>query len=159
MRHAELGGMKEIERAICRLKDRHDEHIAAYGEGNEKRLTGLHETASIREFTWGVADRGASIRVGNETYKDGCGYLEDRRPSANCDPYVVTSMLAETTLAVSGVPLLPVPEETKDDAPGAKPRLDDLCFPGIERLDMTDATSSASSAPPIPEPFAGTSSA
>ena len=159
MRHAELGGMQEIERAICRLKDRHDEHIAAYGEGNEKRLTGLHETAYIREFTWGVADRGASIRVGNETYKDGCGYLEDRRPSANCDPYVVTSMLAETTLAVSGAPLLPVPEEIRDDAPGAKPRLDDLCFPGVERLDITDATSSASSATSMPGPFAGTSSA
>ena len=138
MRHAELGGMQEIERAICRLKDRHDEHIAAYGEGNEKRLTGLHETASICEFTWGVADRGASIRVGNDTYRDGCGYMEDRRPSANCDPYVVTSMLAETTLAVSETPLLPVPEEIKDDAPGAKRRHDDVCFPGIERLDIKD---------------------
>ena len=85
--------------------------------------------------------------------------MEDRRPSANCDPYVVTSMLAETTLAVSGAPLLPVPEEIRDDAPGAKPRLDDLCFPGVERLDITDATSSASSATSMPGPFAGTSSA
>lgn len=100
MRDRHLGGMREIERAILRLRDRHAEHIEAYGAGNERRLTGKHETAAMSDFTWGIADRGASIRVGNDTYRDGCGYLEDRRPSANCDPYVVTSLLAKTTLAV-----------------------------------------------------------
>lgn len=100
MRHRHLGGMREIERAILRLRDRHAEHIEAYGCGNERRLTGKHETAAMSDFTWGIADRGASIRVGNDTYRDGCGYLEDRRPSANCDPYVVTGLLAKTTLAV-----------------------------------------------------------
>ena len=70
-----------------------------YGIGNERRLTGKHETAAISDFTWGVADRGASIRVGNETFANGAGYMEDRRPAANMDPYVVTSMLAKTTLA------------------------------------------------------------
>ena len=73
-------------------------HIAAYGEGNERRLTGKHETADIHTFSWGVANRGASIRVGRETEKNGCGYLEDRRPSSNCDPYVVTSLLVKTTV-------------------------------------------------------------
>ena len=52
----------------------------------------------MSDFTWGVADRGASIRVGNETFTRGAGYMEDRRPAANMDPYVVTSMLAQTTL-------------------------------------------------------------
>ena len=101
MRERHLGGMREIERAVGRLKNRHDEHIAAYGSGNERRLTGKHETAAMSEFTWGIADRGASVRVGNETYERGCGYMEDRRPSANCDPYVVTMLLAKTTLDVS----------------------------------------------------------
>ena len=98
MREKSLGGIKEIERAINRLKERHEEHIAKYGSGNERRLTGKHETAAMSDFTWGIADRGASIRVGNETYAKGAGYMEDRRPSANMDPYVVTSMLASTTL-------------------------------------------------------------
>ena len=174
MRDVSLGGMKEIERAISRLKDKHGEHIRAYGDGNEKRLTGKHETASMYEFTWGVADRGASIRVGNETYAEGCGYLEDRRPSANCDPYVVTSMLAETTLAVSGAhftstsSMLPAARNMTDDAPGAKcyernPALDSR-FPGIERLDISDTASTASSADrrlsfPPPGNFDGTPSA
>ena len=101
MREKRLGGMNEIERAIRLLEDRHAVHIAAYGPGNERRLTGKHETAAMDKFTWGVADRGASIRVGNETASTGAGYLEDRRPSANSDPYAVTSLLAETTLARS----------------------------------------------------------
>jgi len=101
MREKRLGGMNEIERAIGLLEDRHAVHIAAYGPGNERRLTGKHETGAMDKFTWGVADRGASIRVGNETASTGAGYLEDRRPSANSDPYAVTSLLAETTLAKS----------------------------------------------------------
>ena len=76
---------------------RHAEHIAAYGEGNERRLTGRHETASISTFLWGVANRGASIRVGRDVEREGCGYFEDRRPAANVDPYVVTSKIFETT--------------------------------------------------------------
>ena len=54
--------------------------------GNEKRLTGQHETCSINEFKYGVADRGASIRIPRETFLNKCGYMEDRRPAANCDP-------------------------------------------------------------------------
>lgn len=80
------------------FEEHHEEHIAKYGSGNERRLTGKHETAAMSDFTWGVADRGASIRVGNETFAKGAGYMEDRRPAANVDPYVVTSMLAKTTL-------------------------------------------------------------
>jgi len=73
------------------------EHIAEYGEGNEKRLTGKHETCSINDFKFGVADRGASIRIPRDAEKDGRGYMEDRRPAANCDPYKVTCRMMKTT--------------------------------------------------------------
>lgn len=92
------GGINVINKAIEKLSLRHKEHIAAYGEGNERRLTGRHETASISSFSWGVANRGASVRVGRDTEKAGKGYFEDRRPASNMDPYVVTSMIAETTI-------------------------------------------------------------
>jgi glutamine synthetase len=73
------------------------EHILEYGEGNDKRLTGQHETCSINEFKFGVANRGASIRIPRDAEKDGKGYMEDRRPGANCDPYRVTKRMMQTT--------------------------------------------------------------
>jgi len=73
------------------------EHIEEYGEGNEKRLTGQHETCSIDQFKYAVADRGASIRIPREAEKNGKGYMEDRRPAANCDPYRVTCRMMKTT--------------------------------------------------------------
>jgi glutamine synthetase len=85
-----------IEAACEKLKARHDLHIENYGEGIERRLTGLHETCSYSEFNWGVGHRGASIRIPLQVAQDGCGYLEDRRPCANMDPYVVTRLLMET---------------------------------------------------------------
>ncbi|KAI3750865.1 hypothetical protein L2E82_21741 [Cichorium intybus] len=92
------GGFDVIRKAIGKLEKRHKEHMAAYGEGNERRLTGKNETADFDNFNWGVANRGASVRVGRETEKADKGYFEDRRPSSNMDPYVVTSMIAETTI-------------------------------------------------------------
>ncbi|KAH7415406.1 hypothetical protein KP509_14G041700 [Ceratopteris richardii] len=83
---------------IERLGLHHKENISAYGEGNERRLTGRHETAHIHTFSWGVASRGASVRVGHDTEKEGQGYFEDRRPASNMDPYVVTSLIAYTTI-------------------------------------------------------------
>ncbi|KAG0490939.1 hypothetical protein HPP92_007802 [Vanilla planifolia] len=94
----EDGGYDIIKKAIEKLRLRHKEHISSYGEGNERRLTGRHETADIHTFSWGVGNRGASIRVGRETEQNGKGYFEDRRPASNMDPYVVTSMIAETTI-------------------------------------------------------------
>ena len=88
--------MKVIEAACEALDDKHEEHIAVYGAHNEERLTGLHETCSIHEFRYGVSDRGASIRIPMATVKDGHGYLEDRRPSANMDPYQVCAALIKT---------------------------------------------------------------
>ena len=79
-----------------------DKHMAAYGEGNERRLTGLHETASIKDFSYGVANRGASIRIPSTAEKEGKGYFEDRRPSSNMDPYRVNSMMVQTCCGIKG---------------------------------------------------------
>jgi glutamine synthetase len=91
------GGIKVIEAACEALGKNHDKHISVYGAHNEERLTGLHETCSIHEFRYGVSDRGASIRIPMNTANDGKGYLEDRRPAGNMDPYKVCAALIETT--------------------------------------------------------------
>ena len=93
----ENGGLKIIESACEKLGKKHEEHIAVYGAHNEERLTGLHETCAFHEFRYGVSDRGASIRIPMDTANNGKGYLEDRRPSANMDPYQVCAALIETT--------------------------------------------------------------
>ncbi|CAI5502860.1 unnamed protein product [Closterium sp. Naga37s-1] len=94
----EEGGYDVILKAIEKLGLRHKDHIAAYGEGNERRLTGKHETADVNTFSWGVANRGCSVRVGRDTEAEKKGYFEDRRPASNMDPYVVTSKIADTTI-------------------------------------------------------------
>ncbi|MCU7726013.1 glutamine synthetase beta-grasp domain-containing protein [Actinoplanes sp. KI2] len=73
-----------------------DEHIAGYGADIEHRLTGMHETAPWSEYSYGVSDRGASVRIPWQVEKDGKGYIEDRRPNANCDPYVTTRLIINT---------------------------------------------------------------
>ena len=100
----EDGGYDVIIEACDRLGEPGvpEAHIAAYGEGNERRLTGAHETASIDQFSYGVANRGASIRIPNDAKTNGKGYFEDRRPSSNCDPYVVTSMMVQTCCKIDG---------------------------------------------------------
>ena len=92
----EEGGSKPIFKACTDLEKVHKEHMKEYGEGNDRRLTGLHETQDINTFSWGVSDRGASIRIPWQVDQDGRGYLEDRRPSSNCDPYRVSKKLIET---------------------------------------------------------------
>ncbi len=78
-------------------------HLAGGGvvlyryQGNERRLTGAHETAPIDKFSFGVAHRGASIRIPRAAEANGKGYFEDRRPASNMDPYVVTSLVFETS--------------------------------------------------------------
>ena len=73
------------------------EHISNYGAGNENRLTGAHETQRIDQFSYGVSDRGASIRIPWQVEVDQKGYLEDRRPASNMDPYLVTRLIVQTT--------------------------------------------------------------
>ena len=72
------------------------EHIAGYGLGSEERLTGAHETQRFDQFSYGVSDRGASIRIPWQVHLDQKGYIEDRRPNANMDPYVVTRLITNT---------------------------------------------------------------
>jgi glutamine synthetase len=76
-----------------------------YGDGIQSRLTGAHETAPWNKFSYGVSDRGASIRIPWQVEKDGKGYAEDRRPNANCDPYTVARLITETVCgAAAGKP-------------------------------------------------------
>ena len=93
----EEGGYDVIIEACEKLGKNIERHISVYGDKNEERLTGLHETAKITEFKYGVSDRGASIRIPMQTANDKKGYLEDRRPAANMDPYEVCTALIETT--------------------------------------------------------------
>jgi glutamine synthetase len=92
----EDGGYEHIENACEKLSKRHEDHINNYGTSNDKRLTGNHETASINTFSYGVSDRGASIRIPQGVYEKQKGYLEDRRPASNADPYKIGYMLLDT---------------------------------------------------------------
>jgi glutamine synthetase len=93
-------GMDAIHAAIKALEKRHHEHIAVYGADLELRLTGRHETANMNQFIAGVGNRGASVRIPRPVASKGYGYLEDRRPGANANPYEVASMLVETICGV-----------------------------------------------------------
>ena len=90
------GGYPYIENACKALGRNVEAHVTHYGHGIEDRLTGHHETAPWNKFSYGVSDRGASIRIPWQVHQDGKGYLEDRRPNANMDPYVVTRLMVET---------------------------------------------------------------
>lgn len=91
-------GGEELIKAICeKFRDTHEEHIAVYGSDNDQRLTGLHETQSIDKFSYGISDRGASIRIPVGTVQNGWkGYLEDRRPASNANPYKIVGRIIET---------------------------------------------------------------
>lgn len=98
------GGLQVIEAACQKLSERHPEHLSVYGVHNDQRLTGRHETCSINEFKYGNFDRGASIRIPMYSLKHGFGYLEDRRPAANADPYLVCYAMLETVCGSGFVP-------------------------------------------------------
>jgi glutamine synthetase len=86
-------GLDAIKAIVDSLEHCHDEHIAEYGDRLDERLTGRHETCDIKTFKSGVAHRGASIRIPTTVAQKGFGYLEDRRPGANADPYRVAYCL------------------------------------------------------------------
>lgn len=92
-------GIDEIFKAIDKLSKKHTEHMMVYGDDNKTRLTGIHETSSFEKFSYGVANRGSSIRIGNKTFLDKKGYFEDRRPAANINPYLVTATLLQTIMS------------------------------------------------------------
>ena len=89
-------GKAVIKKILELLEKSHDKHIPFYGDCLDERLTGLHETCAIDEFRSGESDRGASIRIPVQTSRDGYGYLEDRRPGANSDPYLVMARILTT---------------------------------------------------------------
>ncbi|MBM4421115.1 MAG: glutamine synthetase [Chloroflexi bacterium] len=91
------------------LGRKHDLHIANYGFGIEERLTGFHETASYKTFKYGVSDRGASVRIPWQVAKERKGYIEDRRPCANMDPYVVTRLIIDTVCGAASEPAKAAP--------------------------------------------------
>lgn len=93
-------GIKEIIRACKALGEHVGEHLEVYGYGNERRLTGAHETCSYREFKFGIADRTASIRIPLMVANENRGYLEDRRPAANADPYEVSTAILKSVLGL-----------------------------------------------------------
>lgn len=87
-------GLHEIYRILKILDETHEKWMPMLGAGNEKRLTGIHETSSYSRFTWGVGSRDTSVRIPNSTARAGSGYFEDRRPAANADPYVLIRLYA-----------------------------------------------------------------
>jgi glutamine synthetase len=92
-----VGGKEYFEALMAAFDKYKNEHIAVYGPDNHLRLTGLHETQSIDKFNYGVGNRGASIRVSNSFVKNGYkGYLEDRRPNSQGDPYQIASRILQT---------------------------------------------------------------
>ncbi|MFT4515976.1 MAG: glutamine synthetase [Planctomycetota bacterium] len=95
----DIGGEGYIKKILAGFEKHHAAHLAEYGAYNDQRLTGEHETASMDKFTYGVADRGASIRIPIFTVQDDWkGYLEDRRPASNADPYRITNRIVATVI-------------------------------------------------------------
>ena len=96
---AGTGGMKYIEDMMEKFGAKHDLHMRLYGEGNNKRLTGIHETSSFKDFSYGTGNRAASFRSPTSVrHADGKGYIEDRRPASNIDPYVVSGIIFDTSV-------------------------------------------------------------
>ncbi|MCB0705197.1 MAG: glutamine synthetase beta-grasp domain-containing protein [Saprospiraceae bacterium] len=91
-----VGGKALFDEIFEKMALAHPKHIEVYGSENDQRLTGMHETQSIDHFSVGVSDRGASIRIPVATARKWKGYLEDRRPASNADPYKVVSRILKT---------------------------------------------------------------
>jgi glutamine synthetase len=93
-----------IEAACEALGKKVNEHVTNYGDDIQSRLTGKHETAPWNKFSYGVSNRGASVRIPWSVARDKKGYAEDRRPNANCDPYTVTRLLLDTVCSNEKTP-------------------------------------------------------
>jgi len=96
---AGTGGMDYIHNMMKKFAAKHKLHISVYGDDNNKRLTGHHETSSCNTFSYGIANRAASFRIPTSTgHANGKGYIEDRRPASNIDPYIVGAIVADTSI-------------------------------------------------------------
>ena len=90
-------GMKYIDDMMVLYEKKHALHIELYGSDNHKRLTGAHETSSVTKFSYGCGNRACSFRIPTQTMHDnGKGYIEDRRPASNIDPYTVSAIVFDT---------------------------------------------------------------
>lgn len=90
-------GWKYIDDMMERFEEKHDLHMSVYGEGNKQRMSGAHETAAYDEFSYGVGNRAASFRIPTEVANaGGKGYIEDRRPGSNIDPYLVAALVFDS---------------------------------------------------------------
>jgi glutamine synthetase len=97
----DVGGEEYFKALMAQFEKNLQDHIAVYGPDNHMRLTGKHETAPWNKFSYGVADRGASIRVPHSFVRNGYrGYLEDRRPNSQGDPYAIASQILKTVAEV-----------------------------------------------------------
>ncbi|XP_045491737.1 glutamine synthetase 1, mitochondrial-like [Colias croceus] len=99
------GGYQFIEECIKRLEKNHMKHMKNYQhdeQSNRMRLSGKFETAPFDKFSWGIANRKASIRLGRNIKEKGKGFMEDRRPAGDCDPYLVCGLLMDTCLGSVG---------------------------------------------------------
>ena len=103
----EIGGQRYTEKIMEEFKKYHNEHIDHYGEDNNQRLTGDFETQHISKFSFGISDRGASIRIPiNVADNNFAGYLEDRRPASNANPYDLTRLIVERLESIKEVELV-----------------------------------------------------
>lgn len=93
------GGLEHIHRYISNMEKNHQQDLTYYGEHNDLRLTGKNETSNYDNFTFGVGTRNTSVRIPNETFKNGFGYFEDRRPASNMDPYLGISTLFKNVVS------------------------------------------------------------
>jgi len=92
------GGMKYIDDMMVHFKEKHTVHMKLYGTDNNKRLTGIHETSSFTDFSYGAGNRAASFRIPTSVMAaNGKGYIEDRRPGSNIDPYLVGAVILSTS--------------------------------------------------------------
>jgi glutamine synthetase len=97
----EVGGKGYTEALMAAFAKNREAHIAVYGPDNDQRLTGKHETASIHQFSYGLSDRGASIRLPVNFIRNGYkGYFEDRRPNSEADPYQIVAQILKTIAEV-----------------------------------------------------------
>jgi glutamine synthetase len=98
----DVGGKEYLEALMQAFQDNIAAHIAVYGPDNHLRLTGLHETQAIDKFSYGLSDRGASVRLPVNFIRNGYrGYLEDRRPNSEADPYQIVSRILKTINGVA----------------------------------------------------------
>jgi glutamine synthetase len=122
----EEGGEEYFTNIFRSFDIRHEEHIKNYGSENNLRLTGKHETQSIDKFSWGVSDRGASLRVPLSTSLEWKGYVEDRRPASNGDPYKIVKVISEALDFAINLDRINHTMNTKIDVEKAKEALEYL---------------------------------